>query len=103
MVLAELMDFVHRSLKRGQFLYLVPLDVAGAFDGVSHWRLVAALEDYGIGVHIRRVIHGWLRNRTFQVSMRTDAGVFKNKVYPISMGVATRRDTISHAMVNVLQ
>ena len=57
MCLVEMMDMLRRSLRRGRFVYLVSLDMEGAFDNVSHWHLVAALRDFGIDAQTRRMVH----------------------------------------------
>ena len=87
MVLTEIMDFTHRALIKGHFVYLVSYDVQGAFDEVSHWHLVEALREHQVGAYERRAIHGWLRSRTFQVLLTTDTGTYKSAIHPISRGL----------------
>ena len=67
MQLVEIGDFVQRALVCGRRCYLVSSDVAGAFDNVPHAQLMSGLRRMGVHVHIRRLVHNWLRDRTFQV------------------------------------
>ena len=86
-LLIEVMDRVHRALLGGQHVYLASFDIRGAFDTVPHSELMAALKRFGVDVRLRKVIHEWLRGRTFQVRMRSDAGVFYSSVHTISRGL----------------
>ena len=87
MCLTELMDFVHREICRGKWCYLASFDIAGAFDNVPHNRLVDSLREMGVDVHSRRVIHNWLRTRTFQVRLTVAEGNIYSHQYPISKGL----------------
>ena len=42
--LASVMDAMNRALIRGQYVYLVSFDIAGAFDRVSHYGLTEELK-----------------------------------------------------------
>ena len=84
MHLVSLMDFMQRALYRGRLCYLVSYDVAGAVDNVSHAHLMRGLEEFGVDGYTRRVIHNWLRLRTFQVRLRLPTGVWYSSIHPIS-------------------
>ena len=84
MVLMEIMDSVRRGLNRGRFVYIVSFYVRGPFDSVPHHRLMAAMKEFGMDPNIRRVVHGWLRSRTFQVRLRAHGEVYKSSVRSIT-------------------
>ena len=65
LLLTVIGDFIHRSLNMSRYVYAVSFDVAAAFDKVPHRQLMAALENHGIDGHTRRIVHNWLRGRTF--------------------------------------
>ena len=90
MVLTEIMDFAHRGLNRGRFVYMVSFDVSGAFDSAPHRRLTAALEEYGVDPYIRRVVHRWLRERTFQVRLRAHGEIYRSSARSITRGLPER-------------
>ena len=87
MCLVELMDAVHRGLHRNRWCYVVSFDIAGAFDNVPHQRLMQGLEMMGVDKHTRRLIHNWLRDRTFQVKLTTPNGNCMSTIHPISKGL----------------
>ena len=68
-------------------MYLVSFDVASAFDRVPHHRLMGALREYGVCPYIRRVIHGWLGGRTFQVQMRAHGETYLSGIRGITCGL----------------
>ena len=71
----------------GRYCYVISFDVAGAFDNVPHAQLMGGLERMGVDGHTRRVIHTWLRDRTFQLRMRTPAGDFYSSIHKITKGL----------------
>ena len=85
--LTELLDAVHRATKRGKYCYIVSFDISGAFDNVSHRALMSGLEQMQVDPFSRRVVHAWLRDRTFQVKMRTSMGVYYSNIYDIGRGL----------------
>ena len=87
MVSAEMVDLAHRPLNRGLHVYMVSFDVPGAFDRVPLHGLMTAMDRFNIDPYIRRVEHNWLRNRTFQVRLRANGGVYKSKVHTVTCGL----------------
>ena len=87
MCLVEMMDMLHRALRRRRFCYLISFDIEGAFDNVSHWHLMEGLREFGIDAHTRRMVHNWLSMRTFQVKMTAASGVCYSNIYPITKGL----------------
>ena len=85
--LTELMDFVHRSLYLGRHCFLISFDISGAFDNVSHRGLMQGLERMNVDGHTCRVVHSWRRDRSFQLKMRTPAGVYFSDIHQISRGL----------------
>ena len=85
--LVSLMDASHRALLRGQYVYVVSCDVAGAFDTVSHLGLVEALKTCGINGYTRRLIHNWIGGRTFVVENKTPQGTFLGSPVLITSGL----------------
>ena len=81
------MDILRKSLRRGRCRYLAPFDIAGAFDDISHRKLMEGLASKNVGVHVRRVVLNWLASRTFQVKMNSPKGVLHSGVYPITKGM----------------
>ena len=67
--------------------YFFLCDVRGAFDNVSHWHLTRALVEFDIPIHIRRLIHNWLRARSMRVKMRTPKGVYYSKNFMATKGL----------------
>lgn len=63
MCLTEIMDATHRALRRGRWCYLSPFDIAGAFDNVSHVKLMETMESFGADGHSRRIIHNFLQSK----------------------------------------
>ena len=84
MLLRELTDFAHQSVSQGHYVYLVPLDVEGAFDSVPHRKLMRALERVGVDPHMCRVLQNWLRGRAFQVCLRVHGGLRPSAIRRIS-------------------
>ena len=78
---------VRRSLERGKYCYIVSCDISGAFDNVSHRALMRGLESMEGDIHSRRVVHAWLRDRTYQVKMRAPTGVYYSDIYPVGRGL----------------
>ena len=87
MVLAEIMDFAHRSLRRARYVYMISFDVQGAFDNVPHHRLMEAMKAFRVNPYIRRVVHNWLRNRTFQVKLRAYENTYLSSIYGVTKGL----------------
>ena len=75
MCLVEMMDKLHRPLRRGRFCYLASFGVAGEFDNASHSQPKSGLVSEGADAHTRRAVHNWLSPLTFQVRMVSQAGV----------------------------
>ena len=71
-------------------MYIVSFEVAGASDGVPHHRLMKAMERFGVGAHIRRVVHGRPLGRTFQVKLKEHGGVYRSDIHEISRGLSQR-------------
>ena len=87
MALLEIYDAAHRALNRGRFVCLMSFDVSAAFDTVSHTHIMTTLKQFQVNGHIRRVLHGWLRGRTFQVRTRTTAGTICSAINTVSRGL----------------
>ena len=66
---------------------IMSFDFAGAFDCVPHSQLMKALDAFQIDVHIRRVVHNWPKDTTFQVKMKTAEGVIFSSIPGISRGL----------------
>ena len=87
MALLEIYDMAHWALNRSRHVYIISFDVSGAFDNVSHIKIMRALKEFEINGRIRRVLHGWLRGKTFQEKMRTAMGTLFSDVHTISRGL----------------
>ena len=85
--LVFMQDRIHRTLLRGHFAYVASFDIARAFDEVSHAQLISALEEYGIDVFSRRLIHRWIVGRTFIVKHTAPQGVFYGAKVTITSGL----------------
>ena len=62
MCMTEIMDAAHRGLRRGRWCYLASLDIAGAFDNVSHSKLAEAVKTFGVDGHSRRLLKSNLQS-----------------------------------------
>ena len=97
------MDSIHRSLNKGRYVYLVSYDVEGAFDHVPHCHLMQAAEDMGVDVHIRRMIHNWMRSRTFQVKIREASRVYYGSIHEITRGLPQGGSAFPPALIDAVQ
>ena len=87
MALLELHDAAHRAPNRGYRVHIISFDASGALDGVSHINIMSTPKTFGVDGHTRRVIHGWLRGLTVQVTMKTAVGSLLSAIHPISKGL----------------
>ena len=85
--LVSIMDFANRALLRGENVYVISFDIAGAFDNVSHYQLTKALSQFHVDAYSHRMIHNWLRSREFSVKFRTPTGTFIGQRADISAGL----------------
>ena len=85
--LVSLMDFAHRALIEGNYVYIVSYDIAGAFDRVSHYQLVEVLPEFGIDTFTERLLYNWLSGRTFTVKYRSPGGTFFGERTAVSSGL----------------
>ena len=86
LLLTEAVDQVQEGLTKGNMVYITSFDIAGAFDCVPHRQLMRSLSNLNVNGHLRRVIHNWLRERTFQARMKTETGVHLPPIHTISRG-----------------
>ena len=95
--LTMMMDYTHRALLEGRFVYLVSYDIASAFDRVPHAQLMRALEGCGIEPYTKRLIHNWLRGRSFEVKYNT----LHRRGHSHFHRSATRRGAVSNPLADV--
>ena len=85
--LTILTNSAQRALFLGRPVYIVSFDVAGAYDGVSHYQLVGTLTKMGLGVHTRWITQNWLRRRSFILRFCTPDGYFFGESQRVSAGL----------------
>ena len=85
--LVSMLDGIHRALLLQQNVYVISFDIAGAFDTVSHSRLLDVMEEFGIDSYTGRLVRHWIIGRTFVVKYRTPQGVFYGQKTPIKAGL----------------
>ena len=74
MLIAQRQDSRSRSLNRPRIVFIASFDAAGAFDIVTHKKLMRASMDFDVGPGTRRVDHNFLRERPRQVKPGTHEG-----------------------------
>ena len=99
MHLASLLDFAQRALSQKHLCYPVSYDVAGAVVCVPHLQLMTGLSDMGVDGFTRRVIHNWLRLRTFQVRYRTLSSSHLSSKYRISRRLPPKGDLLPPGLI----
>ena len=85
--LTSLVDKAHRSLLNGSFVYIISFDIEAAFGRVPHWQITRALKRMHIDGYTRRLIHNWLKGRTFTLKQRTPQGIFYGPKKSITCGL----------------
>ena len=87
MAIIDISDALHRALNRGRYAYVISFDIEGAFDTAAHRRLMASLRRSNVDPYLRRFLHGWLRDRTFQLKTRESEGIRYSSIRPITRGL----------------
>ena len=87
MHLLGLTDFIREARNRGQYSYLASIDVAAAFDNISHDPLLRTMEELKVDTYTCRYVNTWLRNRVFRLRLRTSRGNYMSAVKRITKGV----------------
>ena len=82
-----LSDFVRKSRDAGKYVYMASIDVAAAFDNVSHDRLMETSESLGTDSYVCRYVITWLRSRVFKLRLRTSTGCCLSSWRRITKGV----------------
>ncbi|XP_061490034.1 tRNA-splicing endonuclease subunit Sen15 isoform X1 [Rhineura floridana] len=81
--LVALVDDMRRALDRGEFTFLVLLDLSAAFDTVDHGILLDRLESLGLGGTVLRWFHSFLSDRCQQVALGDEV----SDPWPLNCGV----------------
>ena len=87
MHLLDLTDFIREARNRGQYAYLASIDVAAAFDNISHSHLLRTMEELAVDTYTCRYVNTWLRNRVFRLRLRTSGGNYMSAWKRITKGV----------------
>lgn len=66
-LLLQLSTSWQQSLDKGNYIYVIALDIAGAFDRVWHKGIVAKLQSFGIAGDLLRLFENYLKRRTLRV------------------------------------
>ena len=66
-LLLQLSTSWHKSLEKGNYTYVIALDIAGAFDRVWHKGIVAKLKSFGIAGDLLMLLENYLKGRTLRV------------------------------------
>ena len=88
MHLLDLTDFIREARNKGQYTYLASIDVAAAFDNISHSHLLATMEQLKVDTYTCRYVNTWLRNRVFRLRLRTSGGNYMSVWKRITKGVS---------------
>ena len=72
-----------QSLDKGNYTYVVALDIAGAFDRVWHNGIIEKLKSFGIAGDLLKLFENYLRGRTLRVVVNGS----ESKEYPIEASV----------------
>ena len=83
---SDLDRFASTDRARGNFVYVVGLDVAGAFDSASLTKLTETLRYNRAPELLTRFIGTWLTNRVFRVRLATPVGTAFSEYHYPSMG-----------------
>ena len=78
-LLADLDHFVTTSRNKNKTVYLMGLDIAGAFDSAAHQKIIDSLEYFAVPVELQRFIGIWLTQRNFRMRLATPIGTVYSK------------------------
>ena len=74
--LLEMADFAREMRTQGEWIYIAPAGVDGAFDTVPSEKLMRTMSQLGMDCFVLRYLAAWLSRRVFSIRLPTPQGRF---------------------------
>ena len=73
----------HQSLDRGNYTFVIALDIARAFDRVWHFGLITKVRSMGLNGDLLHLLHDYLQDRSLSVVVNDHT----SETHPVDAGV----------------